>query len=255
MRVKSHRLRHQFVRRRECGAGRGAADSWADLGRASRRPLTLVLTSLSTPSSMAPKQRMRLANDKAAKNVTQRGNVPKTTVRAGTQAWEGRGLCLGLPVTLSPTHMDLIFTIFTLSKGKLCVKIVNYNTCSCFCIVRLVLGGTEVAILKKIHLCLSLTHMYLFFARFTLSKGKLCVLRGNSSTCSCFNIVLVVWGGRRGIIFKGINVSLSLPTCGPDFCYIYTFERQIMCSQRKFQYLFVFSYSYSGLGRGQRNNI
>ncbi|MPC09525.1 stress-associated endoplasmic reticulum protein 2-like [Eriocheir sinensis] len=28
---------------------------------------------------MAPKQRMRLANDKAAKNVTQRGNVPKTT--------------------------------------------------------------------------------------------------------------------------------------------------------------------------------
>ncbi|KAG7169591.1 Stress-associated endoplasmic reticulum protein 1-like [Homarus americanus] len=28
---------------------------------------------------MAPKQRMRIANDKAAKNVTQRGNVPKTT--------------------------------------------------------------------------------------------------------------------------------------------------------------------------------
>ena len=29
---------------------------------------------------MAPKQRMRLANDKAAKNVTLRGNVPKTSV-------------------------------------------------------------------------------------------------------------------------------------------------------------------------------
>ncbi|XP_076066689.1 stress-associated endoplasmic reticulum protein 2 isoform X1 [Oratosquilla oratoria] len=28
---------------------------------------------------MAPKQRMRIANDKAAKNVTMRGNVPKTT--------------------------------------------------------------------------------------------------------------------------------------------------------------------------------
>lgn len=28
---------------------------------------------------MAPKQRMRIANDKASKNVTLRGNVPKST--------------------------------------------------------------------------------------------------------------------------------------------------------------------------------
>ncbi|XP_059471833.1 stress-associated endoplasmic reticulum protein 2 [Neocloeon triangulifer] len=28
---------------------------------------------------MAPKQRMRIANEKASKNVTLRGNVPKTT--------------------------------------------------------------------------------------------------------------------------------------------------------------------------------
>jgi Ribosome associated membrane protein RAMP4 len=34
-----------------------------------------------TTDSMAPKQRMRIANEKASKNVTQRGNVPKTTVR------------------------------------------------------------------------------------------------------------------------------------------------------------------------------
>ncbi|CAG0907288.1 unnamed protein product [Cyprideis torosa] len=27
---------------------------------------------------MAPKQRMRIANEKATKNITQRGNVPKT---------------------------------------------------------------------------------------------------------------------------------------------------------------------------------
>lgn len=37
---------------------------------------------------MAPKQRMRLANDKAAKNVTQRGNVPKTTVSQSVAAPE-----------------------------------------------------------------------------------------------------------------------------------------------------------------------
>ena len=30
---------------------------------------------------MAPKQRMKVANEKAAKNVVQRGNVPKTLVR------------------------------------------------------------------------------------------------------------------------------------------------------------------------------
>lgn len=29
---------------------------------------------------MAPKQRMRIANEKATKNITQRGNVPKSTV-------------------------------------------------------------------------------------------------------------------------------------------------------------------------------
>lgn len=29
---------------------------------------------------MAPKQRMRIANEKASKNITQRGNVPKSTV-------------------------------------------------------------------------------------------------------------------------------------------------------------------------------
>lgn len=29
---------------------------------------------------MAPKQRMRLANEKAMKNVTMRGNVPKSSV-------------------------------------------------------------------------------------------------------------------------------------------------------------------------------
>jgi hypothetical protein len=29
---------------------------------------------------MAPKQRMRIANEKASKNVTMRGNVPKSTV-------------------------------------------------------------------------------------------------------------------------------------------------------------------------------
>lgn len=29
---------------------------------------------------MAPKQRMRIANEKAMKNVTLRGNVPKSTV-------------------------------------------------------------------------------------------------------------------------------------------------------------------------------
>lgn len=29
---------------------------------------------------MAPKQRMRVANEKASKNITQRGNVPKSTV-------------------------------------------------------------------------------------------------------------------------------------------------------------------------------
>lgn len=29
---------------------------------------------------MAPKQRMRIANDKASKNVTMRGNVPKSSV-------------------------------------------------------------------------------------------------------------------------------------------------------------------------------
>lgn len=28
---------------------------------------------------MAPKQRIRIANEKAAKNITMRGNVPKTT--------------------------------------------------------------------------------------------------------------------------------------------------------------------------------
>ncbi|XP_075219081.1 stress-associated endoplasmic reticulum protein 2 [Lycorma delicatula] len=28
---------------------------------------------------MAPKQRMRIANDKASKNVTMRGNVPKSS--------------------------------------------------------------------------------------------------------------------------------------------------------------------------------
>ncbi|CAH1738533.1 Stress-associated endoplasmic reticulum protein [Cinara cedri] len=28
---------------------------------------------------MAPKQRMRIANEKASKNITQRGNVPKST--------------------------------------------------------------------------------------------------------------------------------------------------------------------------------
>ncbi|CAH0767647.1 unnamed protein product [Bemisia tabaci] len=28
---------------------------------------------------MAPKQRMRIANEKASKNVTQRGNVPKSS--------------------------------------------------------------------------------------------------------------------------------------------------------------------------------
>lgn len=28
---------------------------------------------------MAPKQRMRIANEIASKNITQRGNVPKTT--------------------------------------------------------------------------------------------------------------------------------------------------------------------------------
>lgn len=28
---------------------------------------------------MAPKQRMRIANEKATKNITQRGNVPKST--------------------------------------------------------------------------------------------------------------------------------------------------------------------------------
>lgn len=30
---------------------------------------------------MAPKQRMRIANEKSAKNVTMRGNVPKSSVR------------------------------------------------------------------------------------------------------------------------------------------------------------------------------
>lgn len=29
---------------------------------------------------MAPKQRMRIANEKASKNVTMRGNVPKSSV-------------------------------------------------------------------------------------------------------------------------------------------------------------------------------
>lgn len=29
---------------------------------------------------MAPKQRMRVANEKASKNITLRGNVPKSTV-------------------------------------------------------------------------------------------------------------------------------------------------------------------------------
>lgn len=29
---------------------------------------------------MAPKQRMRIANEKAMKNVTMRGNVPKSSV-------------------------------------------------------------------------------------------------------------------------------------------------------------------------------
>ena len=29
---------------------------------------------------MAPKQRMRIANEKATKFITQRGNVPKSTV-------------------------------------------------------------------------------------------------------------------------------------------------------------------------------
>lgn len=33
---------------------------------------------------MAPKQRMRIANEKASKNITQRGNVPKSTVREQT---------------------------------------------------------------------------------------------------------------------------------------------------------------------------
>ena len=37
--------------------------------------------------AMAPKQRMKLANEKAAKNVVQRGNVPKTLV----------GLCTYFP--------------------------------------------------------------------------------------------------------------------------------------------------------------
>jgi len=31
---------------------------------------------------MAPKQRMRIANEKASKNITARGNVPKTTKTA-----------------------------------------------------------------------------------------------------------------------------------------------------------------------------
>ncbi|ROT79824.1 endoplasmic reticulum protein 2 [Penaeus vannamei] len=41
----------------------------------------LRLRSSTTPSSatMAPKQRIRIANEKAAKNITMRGNVPKTT--------------------------------------------------------------------------------------------------------------------------------------------------------------------------------
>jgi hypothetical protein len=30
--------------------------------------------------TMAPKQRMRIANEKASKNVTMRGNVPKSSV-------------------------------------------------------------------------------------------------------------------------------------------------------------------------------
>lgn len=44
---------------------------------------------------MAPKQRMRIANDKAAKNVTQRGNVPKTT-KAGDENYPVGPWLLGL---------------------------------------------------------------------------------------------------------------------------------------------------------------
>lgn len=34
--------------------------------------------------AMAPKQRMRIANEKASKNVTLRGNVPKSSVSKTT---------------------------------------------------------------------------------------------------------------------------------------------------------------------------
>lgn len=42
-------------------------------------PFVTVIVSIKI-KEMAPKQRMRIANEKASKNVTMRGNVPKSTV-------------------------------------------------------------------------------------------------------------------------------------------------------------------------------
>jgi len=44
---------------------------------------------------MAPKQRMRIANEKASKNITQRGNVAKTT-KAETENYPVGPWLLGL---------------------------------------------------------------------------------------------------------------------------------------------------------------
>jgi len=41
---------------------------------------------------MAPKQRMRIANEKASKNVTMRGNVPKSSVSI-TAVWSSGRSC------------------------------------------------------------------------------------------------------------------------------------------------------------------
>lgn len=52
-------------------------------------------------ATMAPKQRIRIANEKAAKNITMRGNVPKTTVCSGSP----RQLFPGIPPFFPPHRL------------------------------------------------------------------------------------------------------------------------------------------------------
>jgi hypothetical protein len=50
---------------------------------------------------MAPKQRMRIANEKASKNVTMRGNVPKSTVSKNTLCSTGKTVSTCIEVLFS----------------------------------------------------------------------------------------------------------------------------------------------------------